>query len=1439
MSSAIWTRRPSRRVRSTSKRNRASLRGFLEPLEERIALANAIVVTTLLDTGNPAGTTSLRQAITQADSEPGGGDTITFNPSLFTAGPGTIALGSELPHVTANMTITGPGPATLTLDGGGSSANFTVLTVASGVTASLTGLSIKNANTQSLINGAGLDNSGTLTVANCAFSNDSAEFGIGGAINNHGGNLTVTGSTLSGNSASNDGGGLYTRNGTVAVTGTTISGNSVAGYGGGVFNSGGSVTLTDCTLSGNTSQSAGGGVFTYNGSMTITGTTISNNSAKYDGGGVLNKSTLTLTDSTLSGNTAGHNGGGLENEFSNLSITGTTFGGNTAGVYGGGLFNLYGPVSLKNCTVAQNTGAKGGGIRNAGTLTLINTTISANDSLDDPGGGVDNTRSTVLDNTLIAANVTGGGTAPGDFNGAVDTASSFNLIGDGDNLTGITDQQQGNQIGTAAKPIDAKIGTLADNGGPTFTIALLRGSPAIDAGSSTIAGAPTIDQRGAQRGPDGLEAGPTVDIGAFEATSSYEVTSTAATGTETGTLASAVSWANLSFNANPANPDPSAANTVRFNTALFSTPQTIALGHSLQLTNTSTKIVISGPSAAILTLKGGGTGSQFSVVQVEKSVEASISDITITGGVSNVGGGVGNAGALHLASCVISGNTGTSDGGGIYNNGTLTLDECQISGNTSKYSGGGITNYPMTASITLTDCVITNNSSGSDGGIGNRGIISLIDSTMSGNTANDAAAIGNQGTLTIYGSTLSGNTAVGHGAALFQNGTATVTNSTLYGNVASYGGGIFGYTGTLTLTNVTISGNTARSDAGGGVDIISGATISLFNTLIARNFFGSSMHPTGDVRGAVDPASAFNLIGDGDSLTGISNGSQGNQIGTQQSLIDPKLGSLANNGGDTKTMALAFSSPARGTGSAALAVNPVTKETLSFDQRGQGFPRFTNGKVDIGAFELQTVATSLAVGAVSGTYGGKINVSATLTSTGVPVPGETIKFTVDGRTVGSAITNSSGVALLGSIPLGSLGAGEYANAIVATFDASGEFLGATGKANLTVNKAPLTVTARPETMLYGGPEPTLAYTITGFVNGDNVGVVTGTPSLHTTATSRSNVIFNPYPILVDVGSLSAANYDFPNLVDSTLIIKPRPLTITANNATVKVGQPFPPFTATFVGFVNDDNSGSFKTPLAFSTTAHVGSGPGKYPITPYGATDPNYAITFVSGTLTIQSGTGLTPDPAHPGKYILTVEGGPGPNQIFVTQAGGVVQATLNGQTVEQVPVSKLSRVVLLGGPQQNRLLVTPPVTVPSAIFGGPGPNILRAGRATSLIVGGPSNDFITGSQRRDFLIGGGGFDRIAARGGGDLVVGGTTSYDTNLNALDAILAEWTSTHPYAARVSNITGTGSGPSFASRLNGNAFLIATGPRATVRTNVGFAQITGGPGGNLVFRSTPPH
>jgi hypothetical protein len=295
---------------------------------------------------------------------------------------------------------------------------------------------------------------------------------------------------------------------------------------------------------------------------------------------------------------------------------------------------------------------------------------------------------------------------------------------------------------------------------------------------------------------------------------------------------------------------------------------------------------------------------------------------------------------LTVSNSSLSGNTASGSvfgfvyGGGIYNNGTLTVSNSTLSGNTAK-EGGAIAAF---GTVTVSNSTLSGNSAVSaGGGIYNFGILTVSNSTLSGNQGSGVVS-DLFATLTVSNSTLSGNTGVG----IFTDGTLTVSNSTLSGNT---GGGILsGGDKPITLTNVTLTANRS-SVGGGGLAVFTALKVSLHNTLIAGNFHGATGTIPDDVFGQLDPGGDNNLIGDGTNMSGLVNGVNGNQVGTADNPIDPRLGPLADNGGPTLTHALLPGSPAIDAGNNAYATD--------FDQRGPGFPRIVNGTIDIGAFEFQ------------------------------------------------------------------------------------------------------------------------------------------------------------------------------------------------------------------------------------------------------------------------------------------------------------------------------------------------------------------------------------------------------------------------------------------------------------------------------------------------------
>ncbi|HXI28084.1 MAG TPA: choice-of-anchor Q domain-containing protein, partial [Vicinamibacterales bacterium] len=263
------------------------------------------------------------------------------------------------------------------------------------------------------------------------------------------------------------------------------------------------------------------------------------------GGGIYNDgSTLTVERAALSHNAApdvnGGSGGAIQNSAetagASLTIVESTLNDNTAGIGGGAVASISGAgftafLTISNSTVSGNSGGDTGGLLvdqpdGVSTATITNATITGNHATF-PGTRVGGLRAVVgttvtVHNSIIAGNITDNAPTAiaADVDGRLDSSSANNLVGDGSGMTGIADSSNGNQVGSAGSPIDPRLGLLADNGGPTFTHALLAGSPALDAGKNTLVVGLT-DQRGGffARIVDGAagDSTPTVDIGAVEA----------------------------------------------------------------------------------------------------------------------------------------------------------------------------------------------------------------------------------------------------------------------------------------------------------------------------------------------------------------------------------------------------------------------------------------------------------------------------------------------------------------------------------------------------------------------------------------------------------------------------------------------------------------------------------------------------------------------------------------------------------------------------------------------------------------------------------------------------------------------------------------------------------------------------------------------------------
>ena len=219
--------------------------------------------------------------------------------------------------------------------------------------------------------------------------------------------------------------------------------------------------------------------------LTIVAGSDTTNPLNPGGGAIINDGTLTVADSTLAGNTTSGPGGAILNRGT-LTVVDSSLIGNESGDRGGAIWNT-GSLTLARSTLVGNAAfSYGGAVYNSGTLLVIGSTLSGNQTnLENGGGGIFNeavspseTNFVLLNNSLIASS-TGG-----DLESNTDIASNatFDLIDDAGSAAGLVDGAGGNIVGHTAL-----LGPLAANGGPTLTMALLPGSPAIDAGSSAIA----------------------------------------------------------------------------------------------------------------------------------------------------------------------------------------------------------------------------------------------------------------------------------------------------------------------------------------------------------------------------------------------------------------------------------------------------------------------------------------------------------------------------------------------------------------------------------------------------------------------------------------------------------------------------------------------------------------------------------------------------------------------------------------------------------------------------------------------------------------------------------------------------------------------------------------------------------------------------------------
>jgi predicted outer membrane repeat protein len=540
--------------------------------------------------------------------------------------------------------------------------------------------------------------SGTLTVADCTFTNnvamDTSNKGNGAALfNDAGASLAVTGCTLSGNTAIDSGNDLYNA-GTATVVSSTLSSESTGGSM--VNTSAGSLAVSGSTFA--SSSATRGAAVTNNGSLWLTAGTV-RNCASY-GGVVYNDNggsparTTTVTDCVFYDNNGGTiGGGGIYNNSGTVTVAGSSFDGNylfpNSSNGGGAIYNAasatvtvsYSTFDSNTC----NTGQPGGAIDTLGTVNVSNSTFSGNAA--DAGGAIFGTNSSSLTvtNCVFSNNsaIHGGGALVSGHSATVSGSTFSNNYGgsggstlnDGTmTLSGST--FSGNQAGSG--------GALLNNG----TLTLM--TNCAFSGNSTF---------GSGGGGGALQnaGSATVTLCSF---------------TDNSTTASMMSSGGAVAN----------GGTLTVSSSSFYGNTTRGDGGAVWSSGMTATLAVSGSTFAGNVAAGTAMGTQGD------------------------GGGVGNGTSSTLT---VSGSTflnnSAKHGGGAYSGNTqtaLAVTGSTFSGNSSLNEGGGIAAGALTV---VNSTFNANSATGSGGGIscGNSNPNGLVvtTSTVSGNSASDGGGI--------------------------------------------------------------------------------------------------------------------------------------------------------------------------------------------------------------------------------------------------------------------------------------------------------------------------------------------------------------------------------------------------------------------------------------------------------------------------------------------------------------------------------------------------------------------------------------------------------------------------------------------------------------------------------------------------------------------------
>lgn len=529
---------------------------------------------------------------------------------------------------------------------------------------------------------------------------DNTAHGCGGGICSYG-TLNLSGSTLTGNTATGDGGAIWYNKGN--ISGCGITGNTANNIGGGVSLSGGTSTLTNNNIDNNKANE-GGGMYT-DGSLTISSGTFSNNNASGNGGGIISNGTVTMNGGSITGNYSGWDGGGV-NSRATFNFNGGAIQSNTAYWLGGNIHTqAVGNINNKQAvfTVTSKApisggkaeGSGGGGVcvYGTGAKLILNDGTSVKDNTAPTGGGINGNAAIEMHNATISGN----------------KATSNN----GGGIELFSDQDGTGSFKMTSGTIENNTATCEGGGfhGPNFA---MTGGTIQKNNAGTVAGGVLVNGTGACS-----MSGGTIT-------------------NNTSTYSGGGLWVDDNT------PFTLGGGTISNNTAG---------GDGGGIYNDNGNITLTAGTISGNKGQWGGGINDCGTVTMKGGTISGNSTTSKAGAGINVS----TNGKLTMSGGKIQNNTSVETGGGICNLGTLEISGGEISGNTTKYSGGGIYNSAQGKGTTITGGTISGNTAETYGGGGiyieDNSKITMTGGTIKANTVKtNGKAIYQNGTLNLGGS---------------------------------------------------------------------------------------------------------------------------------------------------------------------------------------------------------------------------------------------------------------------------------------------------------------------------------------------------------------------------------------------------------------------------------------------------------------------------------------------------------------------------------------------------------------------------------------------------------------------------------------------------------------------------------------------------------------